>query len=190
MSDEPASASELREAIDELEDEREALLAERDDLAKEVSAFGSTIDARVKQRARRGIAIVLAILALVAIGGGLVFYFYVDSRTIEPARLSGRVVAAQGTAPVTLGEPCTIDVAPNDVPNAYVRVTCGGLRLYGHETFGQVWCERGSSGALRCVDEETIAADGDPQLDLDVEHASVTLSDGPAWRVMIALDGR
>jgi hypothetical protein len=103
-------------------------------------------------------------------------------------RFEGEVVTAEGHSPVTRGERCSVDVAPNSVPNARLTVTCGDLRLYGFESFGQLECETLEGSPVSCADGESIASDGDPQLEFDRARESVILSDGPAWRVVIALD--
>jgi hypothetical protein len=186
---EPPTTDELEARLAELEIERESAILARALAAKEARELAGSIEAQAQALAKRRFKIGLAVLlGIVVAGGGAGYFVWNQHHAITGETLAGEVVAAEGTSPVRRGERCRVAIEPNSMPNAYVRVTCGDLRLYGHDSFGQVQCESEGGRVTRCVDDRTIAFDGDPTLEIDRARRAMALDDGPGWRVVVALD--
>lgn len=188
--DTPDALAPLRERVSRLRSERELA---REQLAK---AQRELEQARAEQIAeartaasQRSVRMLLSVVigANVLLLGGVGAYLW--SKRVSEATWAGRVTAAGGWAPASVGEACRAHLSSEMGPfNASLVVDCGGQRLYGYDSFGAMKCETAAARAVSCVDARAIGEDGDPSVRLDLRTGKLRLADGKRWHVDITLD--
>jgi len=96
--------------------------------------------------------------------------------------LSGEVASACKS-----GEACSLQLQPAFFPyNTLLELSCGGQRIYGFESFGQLTCEVSERRVTTCLDDGDIAHGGDPRVRLDRSVGRMTVDDGANWRIELA----
>lgn len=115
------------------------------------------------------------------------------SNRFAPVLRQGQVVNASGHAPVNDGEACTVDVTPAINAGAFncrVAVRCGEELIYGGPMLGYMTCSVNKNVPRFGRDDGVTRADGDPQIELDLDGDRVLVSDGPrqSYSVELSLD--
>lgn len=172
-----ALEADLREANVELESARQAHAEAQQQL-----------DSRAHQLVARRKLLRNGVLAAIFVGlpvAAAVLYTVV--RYVEPERLSLTVGSVEGPAPALVGEACELQLQPAYFPyNTQLELTCGGQRVYGFESFGQLTCDVSDHRVRACLDDGDIAHGGDPRVRLDRGAGSMTVDDGDRWRIELA----
>jgi len=118
---------------------------------------------------------------------------------VERQTHAGVVASVSGSAPVTVGSQCVIEISPANTGNQLncrVRVICNGGVIYGREEggsrYGYNQCSSFDSGtgtpSIEAHDTGYSRIDGDPRIDLQTTMGHITVSEqGPRgnWSVGI-----
>jgi hypothetical protein len=110
------------------------------------------------------------------------------SRITRPAH----VVSASGTALVSSGDKCTVEVVPATPRSGWscrTFVRCGDKAVYGEQRTGFGDCS-GDDSRLQIRDMGFTLEDGDPKLEADFSKGTVTIheEDTKNWKVQLKLD--
>ncbi len=174
-----ALEADLREANVELETAKQAHAEAQQQL-----------DSRAHQLIARRKLLRNGVLAVVFVGlpiASAVLYTVV--RYVERERLSLTVRSVEGPAPAVVGEACELRLEPAYFPyNTQLELSCGGQRIYGFESFGQLTCEVDDGRVTACLDDGDIEHGGDPRVRLDRSVGRMTVDDGDRWRIELSLD--
>ncbi len=183
----------LTAQVQRLENERNELSASVEKAREELRVAEARRDVRVmaianRRRTRRILFVVGTVFFLV--GGGAIAW--IAKTYVNPETLRGHVAERYGPAPTEMGEACSILVEPAYVPyNGSLRIDCGGQRIYGYDSFGQIRCTTIDRVAVRCVDDEPMSQDGDPSVRFDKNTRRLVIEDqdhAAGWQTVIALD--
>lgn len=116
--------------------------------------------------------------------------------SVGPTRVSVTlyVEEAVGTALVSVGDSCTVDVTHDPTAASLpcrAEVLCNGTTLYGGAGQGFYPCEAtpGPLGLRFGIDDAPTSDDGDPRFGVSDEHVEVSDDDGPlgTFRVWLTL---
>lgn len=180
----------LRERAEALEVDAQTATAQLE-AAKQAQAEAlASAEARAqaiakKRTTRRQLVLVVAFVVLPVVG----VLAYTVMSLVEPERLVLTVRGVEGPAPARLGETCSLQVQPAYFPyNALLKLDCGGQRIYGFESFGQLTCEVDDGRVTACLDDGDIEHGGDPRVRLDRSVGRMTVDDGDRWRIELSLD--
>jgi hypothetical protein len=166
--------ADLREATVDLDAAKEAHAAAQKDLDTRANAL------LVKRKIRRSMLLAVVLGGLPTLG----VIAYTVLRYVEPERLTLEVRGVEGPAPAILGEACTLQFQPAFFPyNTLLKLSCGGQRIYGFDSFGQLTCEVSEQRVTTCLDDDDIAHGGDPRVRLDRSVGRMTVDDGANWRI-------
>ncbi len=174
-----ALEADVREATVELEAAKEAHAGARANAEARAQATAAA-------RGRRRTLLLVIVLGVLPVVGVLA---YTVMSLVEPERLVLTVRGVEGPAPARLGETCSLQVQPAYFPyNALLKLDCGGQRIYGFESFGQLTCEVDDGRVTACLDDGDIEHGGDPRVRLDRSVGRMTVDDGDRWRIELSLD--
>lgn len=169
-----ALEADLREANVELETAKQAHAEAQQQL-----------DSRAHQLIARRKLLRNGVLAVVFVGlpiASAVLYTVV--RYVERERLSLTVRSVEGPAPALVGEACELRLEPAYFPyNTQLELSCGGQRIYGFESFGQLTCDVTDHRVTTCLDDGDIQHGGDPRVRIDRSIGRMTVDDGDHWRI-------
>lgn len=169
-----ALEADLREANVELETAKQAHAEAQQQL-----------DSRAHQLIARRKLLRNGVLAVVFVGlpiASAVLYTVV--RYVERERLSLTVRSVEGPAPAVVGEACELRLEPAYFPyNTQLELSCGGQRIYGFESFGQLTCDVTDHRVTTCLDDGDIQHGGDPRVRIDRSIGRMTVDDGDHWRI-------
>ena len=110
-----------------------------------------------------------------------------------PVVRRGHVAATSGPTHVESDAPCELRIRPMWVAPSYdcrLHVACGAVTLYGLKASGFGTCGVSAGRVATARDDEPSAADGDPQIAVDLAAGTLRVSDlgRAAWSATIALD--
>lgn len=169
-----ALEADLREANVELESAKQAHVEAQQQLDSRARQL-------VDQRKLRRNGVLAAVFVGLPIVGAIL---YTVVRYVEPEQLSLTVRTVEGPAPAIVGDACELRFQPAYFPyNTQLELTCGGQRIYGFESFGQLTCDVTDHRVTACLDDGDIQHGGDPRVHIDRSSGRMTVDDGDHWRI-------